>query len=55
MAGKVQLITVDIGRTLGVFTRQSTTDQLRELSPIVNVAPHRSSRLCGVCCIWRRS
>jgi FMN phosphatase YigB (HAD superfamily) len=41
MSGKVQLITVDIGRTLGVFTGQSTIDRLRELSPLADIAPYR--------------
>ncbi|WP_370943989.1 HAD family hydrolase [Amycolatopsis sp. cg5] len=41
MAGKVQLITVDIGRTLGTFTGTSTAERLRALSPLADIAPHR--------------
>ncbi|QWF78686.1 HAD family hydrolase [Amycolatopsis sp. CA-230715] len=42
MTGRVNLITIDIGNTLGEFTGRSTTDRLRELSRLNEIAPHRT-------------
>lgn len=41
MGNKVQLITVDIGRTLGAFTGVSTKDRLAELAPSHVIGPDR--------------
>jgi FMN phosphatase YigB (HAD superfamily) len=53
MAAKVDLITVDISRTLGTFTGTSTKDRLLELSPLADVAPERAGE--AVRCLLHRA
>lgn len=53
MPGKVQLITVDIDRTIGTFTGRSTKDRLRELSPLADIAPERAAEV--VRCLLHRA
>lgn len=53
MAAKVDLITVDISRTLGTFTGTSTKDRLLELSPLADVAPDRAGE--AVRCLLHRA
>lgn len=53
MAATVELITVDVNRTLGTFTGRSTENRLGELSPLADLSPHLAAET--VRCLLHRA